>query len=104
MAQAATENVTSLHNVQGLNDIIVQCVKDMAEIDGQRKALNKKAGEIREVMKEKGVDTDAFRDVYQYFKKRRHERDGYDESHKLCFDSLNGANTGDLFADLEAAE
>lgn len=96
MTQTA-ENVEEFSNSAGLKEIIKQCAQEMAEIDGQRKKLNKEAAEIREVLKDKGVDKDAFKDVYGYFKKRRHQRDGYDEAHKLCFDALNNADTKDLF-------
>lgn len=87
-------------NQKAVKAIILQCAKDMAEIDANRKELNKQAAEIREVLKDNEVDTDAFRDVYGYYKKGRHDKAGYDDSHKLCFEVLNGADTGDLFSAL----
>ena len=87
-------------NVSHIEEIIQACVKDLAEIDAQRKKLNKEAADIREVIKDKGIDKDAFKDVYGYFKKQRHQRDGYDEGHKVCFDALNNAQTKDLFEHL----
>lgn len=77
---------------------IVQCTSEMADIDAQRKTLNRQAADIRDALKDRGVDTDAFKDVYAYFKKKRHEREGYDTDYKLCFDALNDADTGALFA------
>jgi len=82
-------------NSNGLKDIIVQSAKDMAEIDAQRKSLNRQAADIREVLVDNGIDKEAFKEAYSYFKKRRHERDGYDDSSKLCHDALAGQ--GDLF-------
>lgn len=102
MAQAQSAqpetNVANLSNDQALKDLIVSSAKEMAEIDAQRKKLNDQAADIRGVLKDRGIDTDAFKDTYSYFKKQRHHREGYDEYHKLCFDALNDADTGDLFA------
>jgi hypothetical protein len=91
-------NVTNISNSADLEKLIVQSATEMAEIDAQRKKLNGEAAEIREVLKDRGVDRDAFRDVYGYYKKRRHEKDGYDESHKICMDALNKADTADMFS------
>jgi len=98
-AENQESNVASIgNNSDNLKDIIIQSAKEMADIDEQRKGLNREAADIRETLKDKGIDTDAFKDAYQYFKKQRHQREGYDEYHKLCFDALNAADTGELFA------
>lgn len=86
------------HNKAISDDMIVGWAQEMAEIDAQRKVLNRQASEIRQLIKDKGGDTDAFKDVYAYFKKKRHERDGYDEAHKQMWDALNKADTADMFA------
>lgn len=98
-AQAATDrNVANFSNSKDLENLVFNSAKEMAEIDAQRKKLNEQAADIREVLKERGIDRDAFKDVYGYFKKGRYEKEGYDESNKLCFDALNRADTADLFA------
>lgn len=88
------------HNIEKHNEFIRQCAFEMADIDAQRKVLNRRAADIREAIKNKGEDTDAFKDVYAYFKKRRHERDGYDESHKVIFEALDVGETRDMFENL----
>lgn len=86
------------HNSNIDSSFIVQCTSDMAAIDAQRKTLNRQAADIRESLKDRGLDTDAFKDVYSYYKKKRSEREGYDADHKLCFEALAEADTGELFA------
>lgn len=101
-AEEARE-VASDDNSKKLKDIIVNCAQEMAEIDGERKTLNRKAADIREVLVDHGVDKEAFKETYAYYKKKRHERDGYDESSKLCHEALSAPETGDLFASLNEA-
>lgn len=96
-AEGAERNVSSLSNDTHLKDLIVSSARDMAEIDAQRKKLNEQAADIRGALKDRGIDTDAFKDAYSYFKKQRHDRDGYDEYHKLCWDALNQADTREMF-------
>ena len=92
------------HNSGNNDEFIINCVKELITIDVGRQKYNRQAAEIRQAITDRGIDKEAFKDVYSYHKKQRHERDGYDESHKLCFDALNAANTGELFAVLYMAE
>ena len=87
------------HNSDGNPDKIRGLAEEMVNIDSQRKVLNREAADIRESVKDMGEDTDAFKDVYAYFKKKRHEREGYDESHERIFKAIEG--TGDLFTSLD---
>ncbi len=91
-------NVAQIGHNSVAPERIVQWAKEMAEIDAARKKLNSDAGDIRQAVKDAGVDRDAFRESYQYFKKKRHEREGFDESYKICWDALNAADTGEMFA------
>ena len=98
-AEKETTNVAEIgHNSKISGEFIVGCADQMAEIDGQRKTLNRQAADIRQSLKDRGMDNDAFKDVYSYFKKKRPEREGYDEDHKLCMDALNAADTAAMFS------
>jgi len=98
---AKKETATVVANI-GHNSVvtakeIVEAAETMADIDGQRKVLNRQAAKVRQSLKDRGMDNDAFKDAYAYFKKKRHERDGYDEDHKICMDALNEADTAAMF-------
>lgn len=85
------------HNSKVLEEKIQKWAKELSGIDEQRGKLNKRAADIRAAAKEHGIDTDALRDVYGYWKKGRHEKDGYDESHGLCMEALNKMDQAELF-------
>lgn len=92
-------NVTTIgHNSQSVEEFIAHAVGVYAEVDSIRKGLSERKAEIRKRAKELEIDTDALNDAYMYFKRGRHQREGYDQSHKLCMDILNEADTGELFA------
>lgn len=96
-------NVASIgHNTKTQTEAIKKATEIMLEVDTIRKGANKKAAEARDILKEAGIETDAFRDQYGYFKKRKHDKDGYDESAKLCFEVLNASETRDMFDDQAA--
>lgn len=92
-----TEAPPADHNSRKLKDIIVQCAKERVEIDAARKMLNRKAADIREVLVDHGVDKEAFNEEYNYHKKKRHEREGFDESAKLVRDALADPEQASLF-------
>lgn len=77
----------------------IELCHEYAGLEAANKANNERKADIRAVVKDQlGEDPDAFKDVYGYFKKKRHEREGYDESHKRMWDALNKADTGDMFS------
>lgn len=94
---------TTGHNSDKVTDIIVQCAKDMVAIDSKRKLLNREASDVRERLVDNGIDKEAFKEEYAYYKKKRHERDGFDESRKLCHAALGNLGQADMFDVLEDA-
>jgi len=105
MANEEEGNGNQGHNLKAQSDAIKKATEIfLNEVDPLRKQANKAAGKARELLKEAGVDTDAFRDQFGYFKKKKHDKAGYDESAKICFDILNAAETRDLFEDAAASD
>lgn len=98
-------NVTSIgHNSKLDSERYVQLIKEYVECDATSKQMNTKRADIRAVIKEEfGEDTDAFKDVYQFVKKKRHEREGYKESYQRQYEALEKGDIGDIFAPLEAS-
>lgn len=92
------------HNSQSQKDAVAKYVEIMLDVKTIRKQANKRASEARELLVEAGLEKDAVRDTFAYFEKRKHEREGYDESHKIAWDVMNGAETKDMFDDFEASE
>lgn len=92
------------HNSDKLKEVIVECAGQMVDIDGDRKGLNRRASDIRETLSDYGIDKEAFKEAYAYYKKKHHERDGFDESSKLCHDALGDPEQKDLFDVLKDAE
>ena len=85
------------HNSGKLKEVIVECAGQMVDIDGDRKGLNRRASDIRETLSDYGIDKEAFKEAYAYYKKKHHERDGFDDSSKLCHDALGDPKQKDLF-------
>lgn len=91
------------HNSDTLKKTIVECATLMAGIDSERKELNRRASDVREVLSDYGIDKEAFREAYGYYKKKMHERDGFDDSSKLCHEALSDPEQKDLFDVLKDA-
>ena len=91
------------HNSGKLKEIIVQCAAEMVDVDSVRKEQNRIASDIRQVLDDYGVDKEAFKETYAYYKKKHHERDGFDESSKLCHDALSDPEQKDMFDILKDA-
>ena len=91
------------HNSDKMKKVIVQCAITQVDIDGVRKEQNRRASDNREILDDYGIDKEAFREVYNYQKKKRHERDGFDESVRLCQDALGAPEQKDLFDVLKDA-
>lgn len=91
------------HNSDTLKKTIVECATLMAVIDSERKGLNRRASDVREVLFDYGIDKEAFKEAYGYYKKKNHERDGFDDSSKLCHEALSDPEQKDLFDVLKDA-
>lgn len=97
-AQKATFDIG--HNSQRFHPTIIAYFEAKVEADVQRRAINKMMADEREVAKEAGLDTKALDAVYAYYKQKKNDRDGYDETETIAFEALNNAETGDLFSAL----
>lgn len=91
------------HNSAKLKEVIVECAGQMVDIDGDRKGLNRRASDIREVLSDYGIDKEAFKEAYAYYKKKRHDRAGFDDSSKICHEALSDPKQKDLFDVLKDA-
>lgn len=93
------------HNIKELEQFIQECFAEYADCDEQSAHLNKKRQKIREKVEAKGIDKKAFHDQYMRAKrKRKSEKEGYDEGAKICFEALNKMDQGNLFEFLDKAE
>lgn len=61
-------------------EILLECIAEDIAITKARRKLNKRASANRDRIASIGHDKEAFKDEINYFKKQRHDRDGYDES------------------------
>ncbi len=82
------------HNVNDLKKVIRECAKEMGEIKGERAELNERAGEIRERLRNAGVQTKAFDFACKVREMEQEARDDYLDSLRINFDALGvGAQT-----------
>ena len=91
------------HNSDKLKGVIVESASQMVVIDEERKGLNRRASDLREILSDDGIDKEAFKEAYAYYKKKRHERDGFDDSSKICHDAVSDPEQKDMFDILKDA-
>lgn len=92
------------HNSEGVKSAILDYFKERVAIEVERRKLTKRMGRARGKLKDLSLDTQAVDREYAYFKQKKHDRDGYDDSVKLTHEALNAADTGNLFAPLYDVE
>lgn len=90
------------HNVGNLHKLIRECASDMVEIKEARKDLNERAGEIRQRLKEAGVQTKAFDFAVRLREMEQEARDDYLDSLRVNFEALSIGQQGEMFAVAEA--
>lgn len=107
MAQTMTATsggATAGHNSAGLHKVIRECAASMEQIDGQRKALNEEAAEIRERLRDAGIQTKTF-DLARRIKSMEAEgRSDYLDSLRTNFAALLPGGQGELFIDSNVSE
>lgn len=107
MAQTMTASsggATAGHNVAGLHKLIRESAATMEQIDGQRKALNEEAAEVRERLRDAGVQTKTF-DLARRIKSMEAEgRSDYLDSLRTNFAALLPGGQGELFIDANVSE
>ena len=90
-------NAPSDHNIKELEGKIQEAFVEYAECDESSSVLNTKRADIREKVEGWGLDRKAFHDQYMRAKRKLREKEGYDESTKICHDALNKMDQGELF-------
>lgn len=89
------------HNVKNLNKLIRECAGQMVEIKRQRAELNEQAGEIRQRLKDSGVQTAAFDYAVRVSQMEQEARGEYIDSLRINFEALGIGGQGDLFPDMD---
>jgi transposase len=88
------------HNIAQKEKFIQEKYAEYAETYDISMKQNKKRADIREELKNEGIDPKAFQDQFILAKKKtlKSEKEGYAESASLCWDALNKGNMDSLFA------
>ncbi len=85
------------HNVANISKVIRECAGQMIQIKTERGKLNERAGDIRERLKDAGVQTQAFDLAVRLQDMEQQARDDYLDSLKLNFAALSIGATLDMF-------
>lgn len=84
-------------NVAGLRSLIAGCAAEMRDIIEERKALNERASEIRERLRDAGVQTAAFDYAMRMQRLEQEARDAYFDTLRVAFEALGIGEQGSLF-------
>lgn len=96
-SENASEGANKDHNVKDLNKLIRECAKEMIAIKEQRKDLNEQAGEIRQRLRDSGVETKAFEFAVRVSEMEQEAKDNYIDWLKVSFGALGVGQQGSLF-------
>lgn len=91
------------HNVKARREIINECASQMLGIISERQELNERAGEIRERLKNAGIDNKAFMFALRV-QQMGDDRDTYLDGLRENFKALGIGQQGSLFLDPEQDE
>lgn len=89
----------SEHLAQIDDKIITDACERRLEIDKQREALNKQAAEIREELKEEGIEGAAFNAAYSRYKMDKYKRELYDQQFAKCANAMEVGYQPNLFGE-----
>ena len=90
------------HNVADLKKVIRDCATQMTKIKGERAELNERAGDIRERLREAGVQTQAFDFACRVQAMEQEARDEYLDSLRVNFDALGVGVQSEMFVEAAA--
>lgn len=100
MAKKLTsESANREHNVADIKKLIADCAREMNGIDDERKELNERAGDIREKLRDSGVQVAAFNFSRKLDKMEAEARDEYLDSLRINMESMGIGGQGTLFID-----
>ncbi len=100
----AAEGVNKDHNVADLNKLIAECRDGMIEINAERKELNGRAGDIRERLRNSGVQIAAFNFALKLHDMESEARNDYIDSLRLNMEAMSIGSQGLLFEESDAAD
>ena len=103
----SSSGATRGHNVADLNQVIRECATKMAQIKTERADLNKRAGDIRERLRDAGVQIQAFDFACRVQAMEQEARNDYLDSLRVNFDALGVGAQSEMFqehADAGAAK
>ena len=95
----ATEGANKDHNVGDLKKLISECCGEMNGIDDERKELNERAGDIRQRLKDSGVQLPAFQFARKLFNMESEARSEYLDSLRINMEGMGIGGQGTLFID-----
>lgn len=90
---------TAKHNVAGVHKVIRECRAQMLQIIGQREALNAEAAEIRQRLRDNGVQTKAFDFSLKVVQMETEAQAEYLDSLRVNFDAMAIGGQGEMFLD-----
>lgn len=92
------KNIGHNSGTEGVKDQIQDLAAKYAKCDEASQELNDERAEIREKIKDMGLDTKAWQYEINRAKQSLHKREGYDESASVIRDALGEMKMEDLFA------
>lgn len=93
----SAESGNSGHNVADLNKLITECAEQMLDIKAQRKELNEQAADVRERLRDAGVQTKPFEFALKLKEMEREGRNEYLDNLRLSFDALGIGSQHEMF-------
>lgn len=97
MKKSKSDSANKDHNVGDLKKMIAGCAGQMNEIDDERKDLNERAGDIREKLRNSGVQVAAFNFARRLDKMDAEARGEYLDSLRINMESMGIGGQGTLF-------
>lgn len=107
MTELPTESTAGAnkdHNVGDLKKLISDCARQMDEIDDERAELNERAGDIRERLRNSGVQVPAFNFARKLKKMEAEARNEYLDSLRVNMEGMAIGGQGEMFVGDNGAE
>lgn len=92
------------HNVGDLKKLIAGCTQQMNGIDAERKELNERANDIREKLRNSGIQVAAFDFSRKLDKMETEARDDYLDSLRINMEAMGIGGQGTLFMNEASSE
>lgn len=93
----AKDGPTKDHNVGDINKLIRNCAQEMTRIKKERKDLNEQAADIRDKLRESGVQPKAFDFALRLYEQDAEVRNEYLDNLRLNFEALGIGAQSEMF-------